>query len=954
MTMKNYKKTFIHTSLLLLIGIIFISCSLQTSFATNETIDKNNVTGINGGIVATEVNGILTLESETYNKQNIDYGILINKNITIQGNGPTNTVIIDAENKSRIFTIENNINVKFINITFMNGRAGNGGAIFNNFADTTMTFINCSFINNVATSSDGGAIHNDGANFSVKNSTFTGNHANNNGGVIYNTGIYFSVSNATFTGNFANNNGGVIYNSGVYGFNVRNSNFINNSVTRQGGTIYNSGSNFTLKSSTFTDSSGDEGGTIYNGGANLIVDNSTFINSTSVRGGGAIFNQGINFNLNNSAFNICHSSTDGGAIWNSVNSFIINNSNFTNNTASVDGGAIRIFYTPSNFIVENSSFINNSATNGGVIYSNGHIFNVSNSTFINNSATNNGGVIYNNGGNSFSLVNSTFEGNNATTSGGVIYNTGVNFIVDNSTFIDNNATGTATTNGGGAIYNGASTMIVLRSNFTSNNASQGGAIFDAGYNMNISACNFIDNIATSGVAFYMSGGNVNFNYNRLVNNSDSVNMQIYVAGGSINASSNWWGDNENPLANYIYKVISANLILDNYYTMIFNSSDTIAKIVGDNLATDYYFVINDTNDNSGTGLIPYFDTIIYFNGNEINITDARQSQNINILLTAAGFNINITAGTDNQVESIILDVAKANTNSTIVVSPVNSKIGDSVSISGQLANYIGVTQVYVSVDGNIQFVNVNDTGTWTLNYVTNRVDSIVVEVSLTGDGNYNDFFNSSNFTVLKSTNNSTNGTKIAPKPVSKVVTTLVIAKIKALFNKSNTLKVTFSDKNGKLLANKAVSIIINNKVVATVRTNSVGVASFKYTFKTRNPHNILAKFSGDTTHAASNSKLLPLTPKDKTTINLAKFQAKFKKKATFKVTLKNHKKKAMAKKVVKFYANGKLLGKAKTNAKGIATLKKKVPVKGTVSFVAIYSGDKTYHDSSSTRKMKVK
>jgi len=193
-----------------------------------------------------------------------------------------------------------------------------------------------------------------------------------------------------------------------------------------------------------------------------------------------------------------------------------------------------------------------------------------------------------------------------------------------------------------------------------------------------------------------------------------------------------------------------------------------------------------------------------------------------------------------------------------------------------------------------------------------------------------------------------------PAPPSKVATTLVVNNLQPLFNKANVITVTARDKNGRLLANKNVGLWVKGVLIGTVKTNSSGVASFRYTFKARDTHGIQAKFTGDTTHSSSNSLTLFLTPKDKTTTTLAKFTAKYNKKATFKATLKNHKNKAMAKRVVKFYANNKYLGQAKTNTKGIATLTKKVTVKGAVNFIARYAGDNTFHNSDVTRKIRVK
>jgi hypothetical protein len=183
---------------------------------------------------------------------------------------------------------------------------------------------------------------------------------------------------------------------------------------------------------------------------------------------------------------------------------------------------------------------------------------------------------------------------------------------------------------------------------------------------------------------------------------------------------------------------------------------------------------------------------------------------------------------------------------------------------------------------------------------------------------------------------------------------ITINSFKPLYNKSNIIKITIRNIKGKVLTGKEVIFYVNGKLIKKVKTDSNGVATFKYKFKNRTAHKIVAKFVGDTYFLAKNSETLTVTPKDATYLNLAKFTVKNNKKTTFKATLKNHKKKAMGKKYLKFYMNNKYIGKAKTNAKGVATLKKKITTKGVTSFVVKYAGTKTFHSSSFTRKLSVR
>lgn len=73
-----------------------------------------------------------------------------NENITIQGK-TKDKVIIDAWGLTRIFTIDNNLNVTFININFINWYVVQDGVIYNDYENTTMTFIKCAFAKNHTT-----------------------------------------------------------------------------------------------------------------------------------------------------------------------------------------------------------------------------------------------------------------------------------------------------------------------------------------------------------------------------------------------------------------------------------------------------------------------------------------------------------------------------------------------------------------------------------------------------------------------------------------------------------------------------------------------------------------------------------------------------------------------------------------------------------------------------------
>ena len=174
---------------------------------------------------------------------NFKDGIPISRDLTIYGNGAT----IDGNKQARIFQVTNsNLNVKFYNINFINGKSSYGGAIS---AENENSFnaYNCTFTGNNATTYHGGAIYKGNA----YNCTFTGNIARDSGGAIYRGSAY----NCTFINNKAAS-GGAIYLKSAY-----NCTFTGNNATKKGGAMYKENA----YNCTFRGNNAPEGGAIYQG-----------------------------------------------------------------------------------------------------------------------------------------------------------------------------------------------------------------------------------------------------------------------------------------------------------------------------------------------------------------------------------------------------------------------------------------------------------------------------------------------------------------------------------------------------------------------------------------------------------------------------------------------------------------------------------------------------------------
>lgn len=121
-------------------------------------------------------------------------GIVINKNIIINGNGHS----ISGSSKCRIFDIKSST-VTLMNIVFKNGFNSNGGAI--KASKSNLKIINCTFINNFADET-GGAIYGEVSSLLITECSFissiTDDYGVNDCGFINLSGKNICIDNCTF------------------------------------------------------------------------------------------------------------------------------------------------------------------------------------------------------------------------------------------------------------------------------------------------------------------------------------------------------------------------------------------------------------------------------------------------------------------------------------------------------------------------------------------------------------------------------------------------------------------------------------------------------------------------------------------------------------------------------------------------------------------------------------
>ena len=508
------------------------------------------------------VDGILTLDSDIAMTDDeaagFVGGVAINKNIRIDGKGHT----IDAKNLGRIFSIGEGFTVTLTNATLINGKATEGGAIYN---DGSLTLSDVKLSDNAA-DSYGGAVFNNGE-LVVSDSVFDSNDVLNRGSASVDYGgaaIYnwydgvLTVSGSNFTNNIKNYKNGdrlVGAVATIGDATISDSCFVNN-AGRWGGAISASGyliagddvNTLTVSGSTFKENGGLYGAGIFVAGSDFTVSDCVFDKNTAFGKGNMTPNNnngaaivvtdtgkditgaitGSNFTNNKAQY--------GGAIYICEGNIAISDSLFVNNSADVEGGAIDIGSAINNPVVtvENSKFVNNTATSiGGAIINNGKLV-VDNSAFEDNAANYYGGAIFN--WDDLQVTNSAFDGND--------------ILVRNIRAMDN------VDHGGAAIYNWKNGKLdISKSNFTNNikNYKNGdrlvGAVATIG-DATISDSYFVNNSGRWGGALSVMGGEsssatnfIDIDGTKFVNNSALYGGAMFVWGSNYSISNSVFDNN---------------------------------------------------------------------------------------------------------------------------------------------------------------------------------------------------------------------------------------------------------------------------------------------------------------------------------------------------------------------------------------------------------------------------
>lgn len=314
------------------------------------------------------------------------------------------------------------------------------------------------------------------------------------------------------------------------------------------------------------------------------------------------------------------------------------------------------------------------------------------------------------------------------------------------------------------------------------------------------------------------------------------------------------------------------------------------------------------------------------------------NNNFEILTNHAHNILSYSGSENNTLES---NAFSTKLNSTLVVSDSSYKLDNlnkiiTVTLIDENGNAIANANVKITVNGQTFTAKTNYKGIATLKVSLNAVKTY--DISAKFEGNIYNFASNANGKIT----------------ITKGSTSLISSgKTYTVTTTSKTIKVTLKDGSGKVIANRKVKATVNGKTYSA-KTNSKGVATFKLTLKTVKTYTVSLKFAGDSYYTASAKSIKVKVIKTKTKLTVPKKTYKrYAKVKKLTATLKDQTGKVIKYKKITFTVNGKKYT-AKTNKKGVATVKVKLSRKKTYKFTVKFAGDKTYYAVKKTGKVVIK
>ncbi|MEA5537307.1 cadherin domain-containing protein [Crocosphaera sp. XPORK-15E] len=270
-------------------GAIYNASS--TSTLTNATFTSNTASS-GGAILNTSSN--ITLNNATFSSNissspNIGGGAIYSSGGSSTLNNATFSSNTATSDGGSIYNTGSNFTLK--DVAFNNNTASSdGGAIFS--TGGTFNLTDADFVQNRATAGLGGAVFLQTTGATITQADFLQNRSAN-GGAIYNNSNNVSVTNANFTLNIADaagSVGGAIYNQNSNNLQVINAAFSRNNAASAGGAIYQSSdanafitSTTNITNSSFSGNSAGSGSVVFSIGQNNVNNNLDRFYNTTIR-----------------------------------------------------------------------------------------------------------------------------------------------------------------------------------------------------------------------------------------------------------------------------------------------------------------------------------------------------------------------------------------------------------------------------------------------------------------------------------------------------------------------------------------------------------------------------------------------------------------------------------------------------------------------------------------------
>ena len=429
-------------------------------------------------------------------------------------------------------------------------------------------------------------------------------------------------------------------------------------------------------------------------------------------------------------------------------------------------------------------------------------------------------------------------------------------------------------------------------------------------------------------ALFVHSSNVNFTNNNV--NVSSTLDPFYNLNESCNTIAGvfiHYGGFNNTIANNNITLVSNDPVI--YAIGIVGASSNSSAVGSKNNS----FINNNVHVKG-----PYHGVGIYLGYKATNSTFAN-----NISISAINIHevVNRTL-VENDENIMDNEFEKITPNSTaLTVSDASFKWNNvnkivSVTLKDINGNVIPNQSIVITVDGK-NYTGVTDaSGVAKIKVTISKVGAFDVVAYFSGEGEYIASTSKGKLTLTKDSTSLTSA-----------------GKTYAVTATSKSITLTLKDGSGKVIANRKVTATVNGKTY-TATTNSKGVATFKLTLKTVKTFTVSLKFAGDSYYTASTKSIKVKVTKTKTKLTVPK--KTFKRAAKVKkitATLKDQTGKVIKSKKVTFTVNGKKYT-AKTNKKGVATVKVKLSKKKTYKVTVKFAGDKTYYAVKKTGKVIIK